>query len=286
MLSRLSHVRRGFGPAAGLLPGAILLAATICAPAQNFETASIKLNTSGETAPSGISAAQPGRFEAKNTPLKFVILYAYHLLNHELAGVPDWVENEAFDITAVYPTNTAAGPADVRLMVQHLLKDRFGLVIHTEQRVIPAYDLTLLRKSGELGQNMKASAINCDQLIAEKQPLREAGGSSAVAPNGKRPACSISATRRWLTGGGVTMPQLTATLQSMLAKPVVDHTALEGRFDVEAKWSLLDDTGDAPQGDSPSIFYALREQLGLRLDPHKKPFEVHVIDRITQPTAN
>ena len=72
----------------------------------------------------------------------------------------------------------------------------------------------------------------------------------------------------------------------MLGKPVVDRTGLQGRFDVEAKWSLLDDIGGTPQGDSPSIFYAVREQLGLRLDPHKEPFEVMVIDRLTQPTAN
>jgi uncharacterized protein (TIGR03435 family) len=94
------------------------------------------------------------------------------------------------------------------------------------------------------------------------------------------------ATRRYLTGGGITTQQLTATLQSMLGKPVVDRTGLQGRFDVEAKWSLLDDIGDTPQGDSPSIFYAVREQLGLRLDPHKEPFDVRVIDRLTQPTAN
>jgi uncharacterized protein (TIGR03435 family) len=267
-------------------PLILILAAAICAPAQTFDAASIKLNKSGETAPSGISASKPGRFEVTNTPLKFVILYAWHLLNHELVDLPAWAENEAFDISAVYPTNTPTTPADVRLMVQRLLKDRFGLVLHTESRVIPAYDLTVVHKNGELGPDLKPSSLNCEQLIAEKRTLREAGGPSAVAPNHKRPACSISATRRWLTGGGVTMPQLTATLQSMLGKPVVDQTALQGRYDAEAKWFLLDDASDTPQGESPSIFYAVREQLGLRLDPRKEPFEVHVIDRITQPTAN
>lgn len=264
----------------------LILAAALTAPAQTFEAASIKLNKSGETGPSGISSSEPGRFIVKNTPLKFVILYAWHLLNHELVDLPDWAENEAFDITAVYPTSNPTTPADVRFMVEHLLKDRFGLVLHTESRVLPAWDLTLLHKNGELGPEMKSSSLNCDQLIADKRPLREAGGPSAVAPNGKRPACSILATRRYLTGGGVTMQQLTTTLQSMLGKPVVDHTALGGRYDVEAKWSLLDDTGDSPQGDSPSIFYALREQLGLRLDTHKEPFDVQVIDHLTQPTAN
>ncbi|HEY4088151.1 MAG TPA: TIGR03435 family protein [Bryobacteraceae bacterium] len=265
---------------------AVALSASATAADRTFDAAVIKVNKSGETGPSGISAAKPGRFTATNTPLKFVILYAYSLLNHELAGVPDWAEDTSFDIEATYSIEPPAAPADVRVMVQHLLKDRFGFQLHSEKRVIPAYDLTLLHKTGDLGPSMKPSSVDCQKLIAEKAPLRDAGGPSAVSPNGKRPACSISATRRYLTGGAVTITQLTAALQSMLGKPVVDHTDLQGRFDVEAKWSLLDDTGDTPQGDSPSIFYAVREQLGLRLDPHKEPFDVMVIDRLTQPTAN
>ena len=264
----------------------LVSALSATAAERTFDAAVIKVNQSGETGPSGISAAKPGRFTATNTPLKFVILYAYNLLNHELAGVPDWAEDKTFDIDATYSTDSPATPAEIRLMVQHLLKDRFGFQVHSEKRVIPAYDLTVLHKNGEFGDNMRPSSVDCQKLIAEKRPLREAGGPSAVAPTGKRPACSIFASRRYLTGGAVTMQQLTATLQSMLGKPVVDHTGLEGRFDVEAKWSLLDDRDDTPQGDSPSIFYAVREQLGLRLDPHKEPFEVMVIDRLTQPTAN
>jgi uncharacterized protein (TIGR03435 family) len=267
---------------------ALLLAVALSAPAaeRTFDAAVIKVNKSGETGPSGISGSKPGRFTATNTPLKFVILYAYHLMDHELVGLPNWAENTGFDVIATYSTDTPATEADVRLMLQHLLKNRFGLQLHSEKRVIPAYDLNLLHKNGDLGASMKPSSIDCQQLIAEKRPLREAGGPSSVSPNGKRPACSVFASRRYLTGGAITMQQLTATLQSMLGKPVVDHTGLQGRFDAEAKWSLLDDTGDTPQGDSPSIFYAVREQLGLRLEPHNEPFDVQVIDRLTQPTAN
>lgn len=269
-----------------LLTVALVGAISATAADRTFDAAVIKVNKSGETGPSGISAAKPGRFTAANTPLKFVILYAYNLLNHELAGVPDWAEDTRFDINAVYSTDPPVTQPEIRLMVQHLLRDRFGFELHSEKRVLPAYDLTVLHKKGEFGANMQPSSVDCEKLLAEKRPLREAGGPSAVSPNGKRPACSIFASRHYLTGAAVTMQQLTATLQSMLGKPVLDHTGLQGRFDVEAKWSLLDDTGDSPQADSPSIFYAVREQLGLRLDPHKEPFEVMVIDRLTQPTAN
>jgi uncharacterized protein (TIGR03435 family) len=263
---------------------ALALAAT--AAERTFDTAVIKVNKAGETGPAKISDSQPGRFIVVNTPLKFIILYAWRLMDHEVIGVPGWAEDTSFDITGVYPADLPTTPDDVRLMLQQLLRDRFRFQLHSEKRVIPAYDLTLLHKNGELGANLKPSSLDCEKLIAEKRPLREAGGPSVVSPNGKRPACSVFATRRYLTGGAVTMQQLSTTLQSMLGKPVVDRTGLDGRFDAEAKWSLLDDTGDTPQGDSPSIFYAVREQLGLRLDPHKEPFDVMVIDRLTQPTAN
>jgi uncharacterized protein (TIGR03435 family) len=273
-----------------LLIGAVVLAGAASgqAPgrAQTFDAAVIRANKAGDSGPSAISASKPGRFTATNTPLKFIILYAYRLMDHELIGLPDWAEDTSFDIAAVYPADVPTTPGDVRLMVQHLLRDRFGFKMHREKRVIPAYGLTVLHKNCELGASMKRSSVDCQKLIAEKRPLREAGGTSAVSPNGRRPACSIFASRRYLTGGAVTIQQLVAALQSMLARPVVDHTGLQGRFDVEAKWSLLDDGGGASPNDSPSIFYAVREQLGLRLDPHKEPFDVQVIDRITPPSTN
>jgi uncharacterized protein (TIGR03435 family) len=147
----------------------LFLAVAISATAadRTFDAAVIKINNSGETGPSGISASKPGRFTATNTPLKFVILYAYNLLNHELARVPGWAEDKSFDITATYATGAPATPADIRLMVQHLLKDRFGFQLHSEKRVIPAYDLTVLHKNGDLGASMKPSSADCQKLIAE-----------------------------------------------------------------------------------------------------------------------
>ena len=250
-----------------------------------FEAASIKVNKS-DSGPSGISGTTPGRFVVTRTPLKFVILYAYQLLNHQVIGLPDWTEDINFDITAVYKSAAVPADKDVRAMVQGLLRDRFGLLIHPDRRVIPAYDLNLAHTNGKPGPKMTVSSIDCEKMISEKTPLNNAGGPSAVAPGGIRPACKALATRRYLTGGGLTMQQLTSTLQSMVGRPVVDRTGLKGSYDVEASWTLMDDTGDAPQNDSPSIFTALQEQLGLKLDTRREPFDVIVIDRVTLPTDN
>lgn len=249
-----------------------------------FEAASIKVNKS-DSGHSGISDAMPGRFVADRTPLKFVILYAYQLLNHQLIGLPDWAEDINFDITAVYAPGTTKG-ADVRVLVQQLLRDRFGLVLHSEQRVIPAYNLHLAHNNGKPGPGMTASSIDCEKMIAEHLPLANAGGKSAVAPGGMRPACRVLATRRYLTGGGLTLQQLATALQSMVARPVVDQTGLTGRYDVELTWTLMDDADNPPQNDSPSIFTAIEEQLGLKLETRREPFDIMVVDRVSLPTDN
>jgi uncharacterized protein (TIGR03435 family) len=254
--------------------------------AASFDVASVKINKA-QTGPSNISASTPGRFIASNTPVRFVVLYAYHLMDHELVGMPAWTSDTSVDITGQYPSDTT--DEQIRAMVQDLLKDRFALEIHHDKCTIPSYDLTLAAKDGHLGAAMKPSTVDCQQWIAEKRPQRDAGGPSSASPTGKRPACMMSAGRRWMAGGSATMPQFTAALQSMVARPVVDKTGLQGEFDIDLKWTLMDDanaSNDNPQSDLPSIFTALREQLGLKLDTHQEPFDVIVVDRITQPTAN
>ena len=250
--------------------------------AASFDVASVKVNKA-QSGSSNISAATPGRFIASNTPVRFVLLYAYHPMDHELVGMPAWTSDTSVDITAQYPPGRTDD--QIRAMVQDLLKDRFGLEVHRDKRTIPAYDLTLAVKDGHLGPAMKPSTVDCQQWVAEKHPQRDAGGPSSASPTGKRPACMLSAGRRWMAGGSATIPQFTAALQSMVARPIVDKTGLQGEFDIDLTWALMDDA-NTPQSDAPSIFTAIREQLGLKLDTHQEPFDVIVVDRITLPTAN
>ena len=252
-------------------------------PAVSFDVASVKINKD-QSGPSNISASkQPGRFIVSNTPILFVVLYAYNLMGHQLIGMPDWTWDASVDITAQYPPG--ASEDQIRDMVQDLLKERFGLVVHRDKRVIPAYDLTLAAKDGHPGPAMKPSTVDCAQWIADKRPQRDAGGPSSASPTGKRPACMISAGRRWMAGGSVTMQQFTGPLQAMVGRPVVDKTGLQGEFDIDLTWALMDDA-NTPQSDAPSIFTAVREQLGLKLDTHQEPFDVIVVDHIALPTAN
>jgi uncharacterized protein (TIGR03435 family) len=188
-----------------------------------FEVASVKMNKAEGASQSRISGTIPGRFVASNSPLRFLILYAYRLLDHQLVGAPDWTSSVSFDITATYPPGPAPTDNEVRFMLQKLLAARFGLTAHTDRRELTSYKL-VVAKDGRLGPQLRRSDVDCQQWIAEKRPQTDAGGPSKVTPSGKRPACMMLATRRWLSGGTRTMAQLASTLQSMVGKPVVDRT--------------------------------------------------------------
>lgn len=254
-----------------------------------FEVASVKIHKANESGPSKITDSSPGRFVATNTPLRFLILYAHHLLDHQLAGLPAWASSDSIDIAAAYPPGAAPSNQEIRLMLRKLLAERFALVVHSEQREDKTYALVVAR-DGRLGPQLQRSDVNCEEWIAEKRPQADAGGPSLVTPSKKRPACMMLATRRWLSGGTRTMAQLAATLQSMLQKPVVDRTGLAGGFDVDLHWNPAE-TGGAPADDAsnseePSIVAAVQEQLGLKLVPERDKFEVLVVDKVTRPTPN
>ncbi|HWF09546.1 MAG TPA: TIGR03435 family protein [Bryobacteraceae bacterium] len=250
----------------------------------HFEVASVKINQKAE-GPSQISGPTPGRFVATNTPLRFIILYAYGLLDHQLAAAPEWTWSTSIDITATYPAGSAPDDREVRAMVRNLLNERFGFKAHSETREMPAYALTLARKDGRLGPRMNRSEVDCAKWTAEKRPTANAGGRSSVSPTGKRPACGMLASRRFLTGGTRTAQQLAVTLQSMLGRPVVDQTGLAGAWDVDLQWTS-DNNSETSQGDAPSIFTAVQEQLGLKLVPAKTSVDVLVVDNVERPAQN
>jgi uncharacterized protein (TIGR03435 family) len=175
-------------------------------------------------------------------------------------------------------------------MLRTLLADRFGLRTHRETRDLPIYSLVMARKDGALGPQLVRSSIDCKQWIAEKRPQMGAGTASPVAPGGKRPVCMTLATRRFITAGTRTMNDLLGPLQAMTGRPVVDRTGLTGAFDFDLQWSsgpVAAPTGAAAApDDGSSIFVAVQEQLGLRLEPGRAPFDVVVVDAIRRPTPD
>ena len=253
-----------------------------------FDVVSVKENTSvgqgGRLGPAG------NRYTADNIPLKFILMEAFSLRDHQLVNLPGWAADVRFDMTATYPPGLMPTIEQAREMLRALLAERFGLVTHRETRELPAYALVLARRDGRLGSQIVRSDVDCAQWSAEKRPQVNAGSPSVVAPGGRRHACMMVANRRLLYAGTQTLQQLATALQSLVGRPVVDRTGLTGAFDIDLRWES--ESFDRPAGvgmppeDVAAIFTALQDQLGLKLEPARAPFDVVVVDAVRRPSPD
>jgi uncharacterized protein (TIGR03435 family) len=236
-----------------------------------FDVVSVKPNTSGEVG--GTSRAQPGRYQGNNVTLKRVITLAYRPVQ-EFVGGPDWINTAHFDIEA--SSDKSPNPDQMLEMLRTMLADRFKLVVHKELKESPVYALTLARRDGRLGSRLKQSDTECP-LPGSLPP--------APSPQTAGPRCGFRLGNGVLSGQGATMARLASEL-SFVGRQVIDRTVLAGAFDVDLEWTP-DPPGAAPSPDAgPSIFTAILEQLGLKLEPATAPLEVVVIDSAEQPSAN
>ena len=244
----------------------MLRAQTPAAPA--FEAASIKPNTSGS---GGMSMTSPaGRYTAINVTVRSLILNAYDLPSAQILDSPGWTSSEHFDVVA--KADGAATPQEMKQMIRSLLVDRFNFAAHTETREIPVYVLTLARPDGKLGPGLRRSDIDCSK------------GAPSVAPatqSGVRP-CSMRGAAGQFHAGSMSVNFLVRNLSGYAGRPVTDRTGLSGAFDIDLVWSP-DHAADPP---GPSIFTAVQEQLGLKLESSREPKEVLVIDRVERPTPD
>ena len=278
---------RLFATAVMLEMGVLFAIGVVKSPAQSvmqFEVASIKLNTSGTTSmkfpvPAG------GRLTATNIPLKALISFAAYGGQNSQLTAPDWTSSQRFDVDA-----RAVGPnitrEEYQRMLRALLEDRFKLELHHETRDLPAYEL-FLAKGGSLLKPADPKA--CDPVGATNdQGTNRVGVTCGTFFTGQT---SIDAR-------SMTMTQFANVLAIVLGRPVVDRSGIDGRFDIHLNldpqgvnlgngFTGLTSDADQRDGAQPSIFSALQQQLGLRLQSHKEPTDVIVIDRLNRlPTDN
>jgi uncharacterized protein (TIGR03435 family) len=263
----------------------IVFGAIAAAQPPAFDVASIKKNPTGGARVS--IETPPGRFQATNTPLRFLIRWSYRIAEPRILEGPDWIGVDQFDVTATAPAEGWAGER-TRQMVRALLADRFGLVTHTETREMRIYTLTVA-KPGAFGPHMRPAAFDCS---APDTPSR-------MAADGKV-ACGLlvsqAAGSASLRGGGQTMTDFARSLGEYVDRPLVDRTGLTGRYDLELQFTADRSAlvGAPPPGglsatvdsDIAPLPTALLEQLGLRLVSEQGRVEVLVVDRVSQPTDN
>lgn len=244
-----------------LLCVSFLFAWTAVAQPASFEAASIKPNRSG----SGSSSTHRsrGQITMENVTVRKMTLMAYGIPDdreYALAG-PDWLGGDRFDVVARHPGDST--PEQLRAMLQDFLAVRFHLALHREMRQLPQYVLVVAKGGPKI------------------QPVTGPGGSDTRSAAGR-----LEASR-------ITIQHLADLFARFLGQPVVNETGLQGVYSFTLEWSP-DETvrmGPGPEtaasSTGPSLFSALQEQLGLKLEGRKGPVEVLVVDHIDRtPTEN
>ncbi len=218
-----------------------------------FEVASIKPGNSLERRSNAV--VDQVRTVLTNVSLRQCVEAAYGIQDPELSA-PDWLDSVRFDIDArppaIHPKNY------LQPMLKTLLEERFKLAAHFETKIVSGYALTV----GKTGAKLKAA---------------EAG----------EPATSTSASR--FSGTKIPIDRLNQFLSGLLDRPVIDKTGLTGVFDIDIHFVWQDSTfaASSEPANGPTIFTALEEQLGLKLQAEKLPFRVVVVDRMErEPTSN
>ena len=252
------------------------LAAASLFAQKTFEVATIKPNAENDHRVM-FRILPGGGFSATGANLRMLITQAYNVKDFQVTGGPGWLATDRFDVNAkAEATTERVSPDTFRPMLQSLLAERFLLKFHKETKEMPVYALV----AGKGPHKMKAAETPAGGAPQQRGMMRIGRGQANLQ--------------------GVNMAGLVQLLSQQLGRPVIDKTGIEGAFDVELRWTPEPGQGGGPfggappppeaiaQSDSsgPSIFTAIQEQLGLKLDSTKGPVEIMIIDSATKPTEN
>jgi uncharacterized protein (TIGR03435 family) len=250
---------------------------TVAAAAQStekppsFEVASIKPAAPGARG-MGMQRQGGGSVRMINVTLRLLITMAWDVRDYQVIGAPAWLDNQHFDIVAKSEAeipNTAEGRTRILKMTQTLVVERFGLVFHREEKEMPVYALLTARNGPRL-------------IVATPGTQPEMyGGRGTIDTKNSKPA------------------DLARMLSATLGRTVVDKTGLTGAYDFKLAWTPDFSESLGPKGmpqelqretaqpaEGPSIFTAIQEQLGLKLESQKGLVEMFVVDRAHQPSEN
>ena len=233
----------------------LLSAATILlAQSPSFDVASIKPNISG----SGTTTAdaKPGRVICTNFTTAMLFESAFGIKDFQISGAPGWLGSDRFDINATTGTSRDLDDKELQPYFQALLAERFHLRFHRETKELQVYSLVVAKTGAKLTAH--AGEGDSDTNVSNSP------GKSSI------------------TAASVSMEHLANILGGRLDRVVIDNTGLKGSYDIKLHWSP-DPSADSGE---PSLFTALQEQLGLRLETTKGPVEIIVIDNLEKPTEN
>jgi len=273
-------------PSLGATLAGLIAAATLTGAAQSpapatptFEVISIKRNVSGD-AGGYVRIEEGSRFNAVNASLALIIRQAYGMQSFQVLNLPEWVGSERYDIRAKAPDGVEVFP-NMAPLLRSLLKERFNLQARTEQRELPVYDLVLARNDRRLGPRISQASLDCGT---------RATGTPPKGPSGEE-LCSITQGPGRITVRGYSLARFGQSLVGQVQRTVVDKTGLAGAWNFELLYTpdqpaVVNGAIVPPNPDAPSLFTALQEQLGLKLESSRGPVDVLVVDRLERPTED
>lgn len=270
----------------------------------------------------GPGTSDPGQITYSNMSMKSLLVAAYGVKTYQVSG-PGWMDTERFDIAAKVPQG--ATKDDVKLMLQNLLAERFKLTLHHEKKDLPMYALVVAKNGPKMkesppddpeAKNENAPPDPAANEAKARQALEGAvrnlqDGVPTKMPPGRGMSMMMMNGRARITNPKQTMAQFAEWLVGQLDRPVVDQTGLTKKYDLSLEYApestggrgqmggalamaraqMPPAEGGAPAADTesqaPTLFAALQEQLGLKLEQKKGPVELLVIDRLEKtPTEN
>ena len=285
-------MKQGF--VAGILVAAVALGVARAQAPAAFEAASIKRNTTNGAGLPPVVVISGNRLSAPFVTLRELVRVAYGVNDHQVVGGPGWIGSDRFEVGATIPAGTSTDT--VREMLRALLAERFHLATHTEKRDLPVYALLY---TGQLGSKMRAAGPECAPLSSPAglptpppppPPPPGAGTMLVLGQPQTGSKCGTAMMRGFISARDIQMDTFAFLLMREVQRPVIDRTQLTGRYDLDL--NFLPDSGPmmlngtAINADAPSLTTAVREQLGLRLDSTREPFDVVVIDRVLAPSEN
>jgi uncharacterized protein (TIGR03435 family) len=262
--------------------------------ALEFDVTSIKPNTTNTYATGAPPNPASGQFGMTNVPLQSVILRGYPLdtLPVQVIGLPDWAQSDRYDVAA--KGKPGATQDEQQQMWRAMLADRLKLQAHYETRERSGYNLVFARADKHLGPQFQPATLDCTR---PPEPLSGALNEKRIEEFSMS-RCGVmmmmSAATQALFSGSVPMNTLARTLSSSAGRPVVDRTGLAGSYSVKLNFAR-DAPFPIPGGgtaapaqtdEAPSLFTAVQEQLGLKLESTTVQGQVLVVDHIERPTEN
>ena len=261
--------------AAGIMAGTLAHAQS----PPSFEVATIRLSDAPPNGGALLNFPSPGRLSVNNFSLRMLLGVAYGPelgQGYQIAGGPDWMERDRYVVLG-----QAAGTAtraEMMVMLKTLLTERFALKAHTDTKEVDAYALVVARNDGKLGARLSKWDGTCNGNPAPPPQ-----------PNNTGPRCAAFFRPPGMFMRGVSMTVVANMLSAQitnLGRPVVDRTGLNGEFDFDLETTFAPPNPAGGDTNAPSVFVALQEQLGLKLEPTRTSVKVLVVDSAQRPTTD